>query len=185
MRKKRHKKITLIPLMDIALILLIFFLLNVFTLAGRREETQIKMLVPGTGGEPQPAQVVIQLLDATSLIWWDENVVKQVPREAKKSFYLKALQNPRFRLSVAHGKAKLKKLVQEANRSPAKKYVVYVRVPDLLPIELGLQFLELVQKNRFRNITMHLLPGAMADIQKAKLNIVTFPDGRKGLRVKF
>ena len=184
MRKIRHRKITLIPLMDIALILLIFFLLNMFTLSGNQQETQLKTLIPIKGGSLQGMQVVIQIVDGEKAYWWDSDLVRAID-QGYRGPYNRLFKNKKYLMSFGECQRKLVSLINKANNPPFRQYKILVRSPDELPVEIPLKFLELTQLNRLGNVFLYILPGNLSDINRAHFKKVSLPDNQKALVVRF
>ena len=184
MQKTRHRKITLIPLMDIAFILLIFFLLNMFTLSGNQQETQLKTLIPKKSGSLQGMQAVIQIIDRKKAYWWDSDLVRVID-QGYKGPYSRLLKNKKYLMSLNECQRKLVSLIKKANNTPFRQYRILVRSPEKLPIEIPLKFLELAQLNRLGNVLLYILPGNLSEINRARFKRVQLPDKQQALEVRF
>jgi biopolymer transport protein ExbD len=141
------RKMQLVSLIDMAFILLLFFMVTIFVAQLLKQEQ--KIFVPTPKNEPGRAQIFIQLLEDNNFVWIDKNATNVVERawnrienadwywplspkqkeKRKTEIALKALLRKN---SGAQLESKLKALVTEARETGAK-YFAIIRCPNDVP----------------------------------------------------
>jgi len=146
-KNENKRKMALVSLIDMAFILLLFFLVTIFVAQLLKAEQ--KIYVPTPTNKPGRAQILIQLLDNNNFIWIDQKATEIVGQEWEKlekqdSFWpLSPQQQDIRKTSIALNallrehpasqlEEKLNSLVSEVDETGAKYFVV-IRCPDAIP----------------------------------------------------
>ncbi len=146
-RDNEKKKMQLVSLIDMAFILLLFFMVTIFVANLLKQEQ--KIFVPTPKNEPGRAQILIQLLEDNKFVWIDKNATETVDRAWKRIenedwfWPLSHQQKEKRKTEIAlHAllrinpaaqlERKLKALVNEAKKTGAK-YFAIIRCPNEIP----------------------------------------------------
>lgn len=160
-------------LIDMAFILMLFFLVT--TAITKMSEQENKLPLPTPKDEPGRAQILVQFIDGNKFLFIDETanaVVSAIesqfnwkPVEWRRQETLRRLQT-QFVFDKEQLLAKLAALKNRAREMPEESYFLLIRCPDELPYFHVIDIIQAV--SGLSNIRYGCVGGSLGDIQNAQ-----------------
>ncbi|MCK5146185.1 biopolymer transporter ExbD [bacterium] len=172
-KKKNTTKeqLELISLIDMILILLVFFLVASFVM--QLEDQESGLYMPTPENERGRAQIVMQLMEDGRTFWLDENAADEVANYRSRYSYLPepGLSRKVFSLLISantysYGKIneKLSGLKLRAKDNPDENFFVLIRCPDALPYERVINVIAQLTDLVLPNLTYGCVGGHLNDM---------------------
>ena len=186
------RKMQLISLMDMAFILLLFFLVTVFIAHPSQQEQ--KLYVPTPENVRGRAQIMIQLLPDNQFVWIDESstaIVESIQRDfgylAPSTLKAKIIDDllRRNTLESRRLRNRLERLVKQADKDPNAEYFVLIRCPDEIAYFRVVDIIKRLSDCKYHNIKYGCVGGTIDQIRNCKQIRVIRKKGRENLWIDF
>ena len=178
------RRIDLIPLMDMAFILLVFFAINMYSQAGERSEVRVSIVVPELS--VSKVQVLVQIVSPDLVYWWDSTAVGAVEQAfARGRSPSNVLFTRKYRKTMQQALDRFLAVVSAANASPGEEFQILVRCPGDVPYEVPLKFVQLASLTKWGNVRVGLVGGSSEELRQSSFRRVRLAGGRRALRIDF
>lgn len=167
-----RKKPQMLSLIDMAFILLLFFLVTSMVAQMTREEQ--KLAVPTPENKPGRAQILVQFVDENGFLFLDKSATAIVG-QVQNNFGYKSQQWQQQRIvsrlmddryfTKTQLLARLKELKMNAANHPEENYFVLIRCPDEIAYYHVIEIIQAV--SGLSNINYGCVGGSIEDIQNA------------------
>jgi len=191
-RPKRHRdQIELVSLIDMIFILLVFFLVTSYVI--RMPLKEHTLYIPTPENTLGRAQILIQLIDESRVLWLDESASERVESIENEYGYLSpARLRSRIletlidenTLSYAQMNTRLTRLKERAASDPHQRYFLLIRSPDAMPYFRIVEVISQLSDNPFRNIKYGCVGGTLDEIQNSRRVSTVYERDRSGRRRK-
>jgi len=167
-------KAQLISLMDMAFLLLLFFLVTTLVSQSTKSEQQLTIPTP-ENKQPGRAQIMIQLINQNSYLFVDQttnDVVQDVINQwgfLPHNLLMQRIAETllaQCRYNDAQLQEKLSQLRSRANQHPEEEYFILIRCPDELPYYLVIDLIRAI--SGLPNLNYGCVGGSIYQIQTAK-----------------
>lgn len=189
-RKKPKEQLELVSLIDMILILLVFFLVTSFVMQLKYHEKGLYMPTPEN--KPGRAQIVLQLMENQRFFWLDEtatDAIKELrttygflpePGRSRRVFS-KLTEANVFTASALY--PKIEALKSRAQEKPEATFFVLIRCPNALPYARVIDVIARLTENGLPNIRYGCIGGEMAELMALKrIQLKTRRDNSGALR---
>ncbi len=167
-----RKKPQMMSLIDMAFILLLFFLVTSMVAQMTKEEQ--KLAIPTPENKPGRAQILVQFVDENGFLYLDQtatSIVEQVQnnfgfksRQWQQQRIVSTLMNDRY-FSKTQLLSRLKELKMNASNHPEENYFVLIRCPDEIAYYHVIEIIQAV--SGLSNINYGCVGGSIDDIRNA------------------
>jgi len=170
-RNKPKEQLELVSLIDMILILLVFFLVTSFVMQLKYHEEGL--YVPTPENKPGRAQIVLQLMPDQEFFWLDETATAEVkrlrdtysflpePARSRKVFSMLAADNI---FSARALYPKIDALKTRAQRTPEASFFILIRCPNALPYVRVIDVIARLTDAGLPNIRYGCIGGEMAEL---------------------
>lgn len=174
-RKKPNEQLELVSLIDMILILLVFFLVTSYVMQLKFQEEGLYVPTPeNTRGR---AQIVLQLMENGAFFWLDEKVSEEVQRLRATFGFLPEPDRSRSvvaELTKTHvfGQdrlaAKLAELKKRAQDHPEGTFFILIRCPNALPYARVIDVIADLTDAGLPNLRYGCVGGEMGELQSLR-----------------
>lgn len=185
----RRENVELVSLIDMIFILLVFFLVTSFAIKMPLQERSL--MVPTPENKPGRAQIFIQIIDETKLVWFDETANRDVEAWDRELFYLLPDQKNREiikrliqknSMETGDFQLKLNHFIETARLNRNRTYFIVIRCPGHVPYVMVMKILSSL--SQADNIEYGCLGGDVQDLMNAKIATGTY-QGKIVLKLDF
>lgn len=182
-----NRRTQLHSLIDMAFILLLFFLVT--SMIAQLKKSEQKLSIPTPENEPGRAQILVQFIDATNFLFLDQTantIVEEVNRtygfrseEFRRNMIVEILLERR-KFDKPNTLDRLRRLKSRAQDNPQETYFVLIRCPDELPYFHVIDMIQAI--SGLPNVHYGCVGGSFQDIEDAEriyLQEETGPDGKR------
>lgn len=189
---KRHKdQIELVSLIDMIFILLVFFLVTSYVI--RMPLKEHTLYIPTPENERGRAQIMVQLIDASTVLWLDESASARIESIEEEYGYLSpsALRNRIIDALISENTipfseldARISRLKARAEADPHQRFFLLIRSPDAMPYIRIVDIVSRLSDSKYRNIKYGCVGGALKDIRNCRRVTTVYERDAEGRRRK-
>ncbi|NQT25457.1 biopolymer transporter ExbD [candidate division KSB1 bacterium] len=191
-RPKRHKdQIELVSLIDMIFILLVFFLVTSYVIRMPLQEHTI--YIPTPANELGRAQILIQLIDESTVLWLDESASGRVEAIEGEYGYLSPAGLRRRiiddlisenTIPFSELDIRLSRLKERAESDPHQRFFLVIRSPDFMPYFRIVEIISQLSDSQFRNIKYGCVGGTLEEIRNCQRVTTVYERDHAGRRRK-
>lgn len=189
---KRHKdQIELVSLIDMIFILLVFFLVTSYVI--RMPMKEHTLYIPTPENALGRAQIMVQLIDPSSVLWLDESASGIVETIEDEYGYLAPARLRRRiietlisenTITYAELNTRISRLKTRAESDPHQRFFLMVRSPDSMPYFRIVEIVSQLADSRYRNIKYGCVGGTLNEIRNARRVTTVYERDSEGRRRK-
>lgn len=172
-------------------ILLVFFLVTSYVI--RMPLQEHTLYIPTPENELGRAQILIQLIDESSVLWLDESVSGRVESiENELGFLSPDRLRQRIldeiisenRMTFTELKIRLDRLCERAESDPYQRFFLLIRSPDSMPYFRIIELISQLSYSDFRNIKYGCVGGTLEEIKNCRRVSTVYERDSEGRRRK-
>ena len=189
-RKKSKEQLELVSLIDMILILLVFFLVTSYVMQLKYQEEGI--YVPTPENKPGRAQIVLQLMAGGNFFWLDEGATQEVRRLRATYGFLPEPDRSRSVVSALADanvfgperlEERLSRLKDRARNHPDATFFILIRCPNALPYARVMDVIASLTDAGLPNIKYGCVGGEMRDLRALRrIDLRSVRDGSGAIR---